>query len=1571
MLEDGKIPQEIELAYQCGGSWTAFYWGGDSWHDDIIGPTGGLGITIPVGSCFYNGEVPHVTGNWLQLVSSTSYIQSQGQITGIYYALYGGAAKWDFSATNTEGEIVDGLTSGMTVKLIFNGRCICSATASSSSVILQTGQTIMGGVYPQAATLQILSGNTLIYTSPIISGIYNGDRFTYHAWIYFYPNIIKDSIHDRVVGTFTHNQELTIYSDVQEFMKYDFEGNQIETKSLDRDWIYSQKGYDIYGNQIISRDGTGRTVYTEYSSSDQFTYPVATRNDGRMDNFDWETAWTQTRSFSGDSSWFVSDYTSTKSYSPKRSVQESYSGAGANGYDYGGASLYREFYTNDVSRISLRMFVDQYSHDGSTWDLLDSGVRLRIYDSNGVNYANYTYWLACWYQGNNNRTTTDPNVKVLCGMPVLNSWISRDLYPSATWDINWTRCDKVRIEIYTTCSGAAADQFRVYYDDISYLDKEAAGKDNLDSGYGWTTTLAGSGGITNWLAGGYTSTRSSSSPYSLQDAFSNGPGGYDTGVVTNYKDFSIGEVISVSLKMYVDTYSHNKDLTWDTMDSGLRIRLYDGNGTNYVSYTYWLACWYHAIDNKTASGPTVKVIWGQPPMNQWISLTFFPTKDFNINWAACSKVRFELYSYGSGAALDYFRAFFDDFSFKGGDPSIAAYSHDLRNGRVLSSTDALGRTTSQQYDVLGRVIRKNETDGSYSTVVYDDVHNRITQTDQSGHKTVTYFDGIGREIGLERDGTGSTAYSISRAFYTWQDRTSKTVDALGRITTYTYDYQGRATTTRYNDGTTSQMTYDDKNKTATSVDQNGHKIVYLYDLLGELITTREYSTATAFNATDITYDSLGNVLVYSCDDPIDQLYYDGLNRQNSIYWLDGSWEYCTLDAGGRVLNFTDRGRVVTRNAYDTDGNAIRIFGTSDKIATVYDAVGNIIETRNSLGAIDYQYDVRDRVSQVTQKINASIFSIGYIYNNDDSLSSAKYPDGRTISYLYDSYGRNVDIRYGTTKLLNVTYNKDDSIAAERYYNGSTTTAYTYNNRGFVQSIVTKDQAQVRQQDLNYTYDAKGNIATIRDALRGVTESYYYDFADRLVRATGNWNGVMTLTYTYDSYGNRLTKNEGSAVTYSYNSIKRLTGDGTYSYFYDRAGNLIWKNCTGTNVQIKYTYDSFGHMTRADKYVNSVYNSNLGMYFYDANGARAKTIESGVTNCFVYAGASPILQVGPDGKSNKYLYLGSKLELRQIDGSNSYVYITDALGSVRKVFKNGDSTQTTFSATAYLPFGKAIVASGSDKVTFAGEMQDTSTGLFYLSARYYDPEMGRFYALDPILGDPSMPQTLERYVYCGNNPLIRTDPTGKCFGLNILLGAVIGAVVNGAVAYLNGEDVLQAAAIGAISGAIAGATLGLGVSLWAGSAAATAAGEVEAVTVSEILGNIADQGLLGAGKVAVLNFASGAASSLAGDVAKSALTGKEFDLGSSATHALISGAISAASFSGMRFISTRFSAVGDILSKPLVVGDYYTSWEWTFTKTYSTGTTEATRLLTATPTVGNVVNGFVKGFSNAGARELGM
>ncbi|MGH2508716.1 MAG: RHS repeat-associated core domain-containing protein, partial [Ktedonobacteraceae bacterium] len=47
-----------------------------------------------------------------------------------------------------------------------------------------------------------------------------------------------------------------------------------------------------------------------------------------------------------------------------------------------------------------------------------------------------------------------------------------------------------------------------------------------------------------------------------------------------------------------------------------------------------------------------------------------------------------------------------------------------------------------------------------------------------------------------------------------------------------------------------------------------------------------------------------------------------------------------------------------------------------------------------------------------------------------------------------------------------------------------------------------------------------------------------------------------------------------------------------------------------------------------------------------------------------------------------------------------------------------------------------------------------------NARLYDPALGRFLSVDPLIGHPESTQGINPYSYVENNPLSRTDPTGE-------------------------------------------------------------------------------------------------------------------------------------------------------------------------------------------------------------------
>jgi RHS repeat-associated protein len=108
-----------------------------------------------------------------------------------------------------------------------------------------------------------------------------------------------------------------------------------------------------------------------------------------------------------------------------------------------------------------------------------------------------------------------------------------------------------------------------------------------------------------------------------------------------------------------------------------------------------------------------------------------------------------------------------------------------------------------------------------------------------------------------------------------------------------------------------------------------------------------------------------------------------------------------------------------------------------------------------------------------------------------------------------------------------------------------------------------------------------------------------------------------------------------------------------------------------------------------------------------------------------------------------------------DSSATYCYDYDHLGSVIALSESSGDTGQTYE---YSVFGEVAVedANHTNPYMFAGRRYDIEIGLYYNRARYYNPYTGRFLQTDPIgYGDG-----MNIYAYCGNNPTVVSDPTGR-------------------------------------------------------------------------------------------------------------------------------------------------------------------------------------------------------------------
>ncbi|NLS79687.1 MAG: RHS repeat-associated core domain-containing protein, partial [Chloroflexi bacterium] len=80
---------------------------------------------------------------------------------------------------------------------------------------------------------------------------------------------------------------------------------------------------------------------------------------------------------------------------------------------------------------------------------------------------------------------------------------------------------------------------------------------------------------------------------------------------------------------------------------------------------------------------------------------------------------------------------------------------------------------------------------------------------------------------------------------------------------------------------------------------------------------------------------------------------------------------------------------------------------------------------------------------------------------------------------------------------------------------------------------------------------------------------------------------------------------------------------------------------------------------------------------------------------------------------------------------------------------------------YKAYGASRYTYGTTPTTyhFTGQREESTIGLYYYGARWYDPALGRFVQADSIVPNGAYPQDFNRYAYTRNNPVKFIDSSG--------------------------------------------------------------------------------------------------------------------------------------------------------------------------------------------------------------------
>ena len=194
-------------------------------------------------------------------------------------------------------------------------------------------------------------------------------------------------------------------------------------------------------------------------------------------------------------------------------------------------------------------------------------------------------------------------------------------------------------------------------------------------------------------------------------------------------------------------------------------------------------------------------------------------------------------------------------------------------------------------------------------------------------------------------------------------------------------------------------------------------------------------------------------------------------------------------------------------------------------------------------------------------------------------------------------------------------------------------------------------------------------------------------------------------------------------------------------------------------------------------------SHTVSYQYDSNSMRTKKTVDGVTTEYFLNGSTVLTQVTGDTQLD-FFYddLGNALGFIR-NSTDKYYYIRNLQNDIVGIL---DSSGTQVVEYVYDTWGKLESVTGAMAATigrenplrYRGYYYDEETGFYYLQSRYYDPETGRFINADETVLTGQGITSGNMYAYCGNNPVMRTDPSGRFWGMFFLLVVAVTAIVTG-------------------------------------------------------------------------------------------------------------------------------------------------------------------------------------------------